>query len=114
MACRATVVRMSVLATLGVAGEATVFVSVWGRLRYIGVLDGVMIVKGEGAVLGVNWSCSIVTNGDFATQLFPNYFGQDFFYMQMTFRYLHPPSENSNMLVNKDLYYVLVLSIIGQ
>jgi len=32
--------------------------------------------RGEGAVLGVNLGCLIVTNGNFATQLFPNYFGQ--------------------------------------
>jgi len=31
----------------------------------------------EGAVLGVNLGCPIVTDGDFATQLFPNYFEQD-------------------------------------
>ena len=29
----------------------------------------------EGAVLGVNFGRPIVTNGDFATRLFPNYFG---------------------------------------
>jgi len=31
----------------------------------MGVLDGVVIVKGEGAVLGVNLGHPIVTNGDF-------------------------------------------------
>ena len=45
----------------------------------IGVLDGVLIVKGEWAVLGVNLGHSIVTNGNFATWLFPNYFGQNLF-----------------------------------
>jgi len=35
---------------------------------------GVVIVKGEVAVLGVNLGRPIVTNGDFAAQLFPNYF----------------------------------------
>jgi len=30
----------------------------------------------EGAVLGLNLGRTIVTNGDFATRLFPNYFGQ--------------------------------------
>jgi len=30
----------------------------------------------ERAVLRVNLGCFIVTNGDFATRLFPNYFGQ--------------------------------------
>jgi len=33
----------------------------------MGVVDGVVIVKGEGAVLGVNLGCPIVTNGAFAT-----------------------------------------------
>ena len=37
---------------------------------------GVVIVKGERAVLGVNWSRPIVTSGDFATWQFQNYFGQ--------------------------------------
>jgi len=37
----------------------------------------VVIVKGEGAVLGVNLGSPFVTSGDFATKLFPNYFGQD-------------------------------------
>jgi len=36
----------------------------------------VVIVEGEGAVFGVNLGHPIVTNGDFATRLFPNYFGQ--------------------------------------
>jgi len=31
----------------------------------------------ERAVLGVNLGRSIVTNGDFATRLIPDYFGQD-------------------------------------
>jgi len=43
----------------------------------MGVLDEVVIVEGEGAVLGVNLGHTIVISGDFATQLFPNYFGQD-------------------------------------
>jgi len=34
---------------------------------------GELIVKGEGAVLGVNLGHPIVTNGDFATRLFPSY-----------------------------------------
>jgi len=34
----------------------------WGRSR-IGVLDGVVIVEGEGAVFGVNVEHPIVTNG---------------------------------------------------
>jgi len=40
---------------------------------------GVVIVEKEGTVLGVNLGSQIVTNGDFATQLFPNYFEQDLF-----------------------------------
>jgi len=39
---------------------------------------GVVIVKGEGAVLGVNFGRPIVTNGD-GNVLFPNYFGEDLF-----------------------------------
>jgi len=42
--------------------------------RGMGVLDGVMIVEGEGTVLGVNLGRPILTNGDFATQLFSNYY----------------------------------------
>jgi len=34
----------------------------------------VVIVEGEGAVLGVNLGRPIVTNGAFATRLFSNYF----------------------------------------
>jgi len=41
----------------------------------------VVIVEGEGAVLGVNLGRSIVTNRDFATQLFPNYCGQDLLFL---------------------------------
>ena len=40
----------------------------------------VVIVEREGAVLGVNLGRPIVTNGDFATRFFPNYFGQHLFY----------------------------------
>ena len=47
-----------------------------GVSRGMGVLDGVVIVEGEGAVLGSNLGHPIVTNGDFATRIFPNYFGQ--------------------------------------
>jgi len=45
--------------------------------RGMGVLDGVVIIEGERAVLGVNFGHPIVTDGDSATRLFPNYFGQD-------------------------------------
>ena len=34
--------------------------------KWVGVLDGVVIVKGEETVLGVNFGRPIVTNGDFA------------------------------------------------
>ena len=40
----------------------------------MGVLDGVVIVKGEGTVLGVKLGRPIVNNGAFATRLFSNYF----------------------------------------
>jgi len=36
---------------------------------------GLLIVEGEGAVLGVNLGCPIVTNGD-GDAIFPNYFGR--------------------------------------
>jgi len=36
---------------------------------------GVVIIRGEQGVLGVNLGHPIVTNGDFAMRLFPNYFG---------------------------------------
>jgi len=38
----------------------------------------VVIVEGEGAVLGVNLGRSIVTTGD-GDALFPNYLGEDLF-----------------------------------
>jgi len=34
----------------------------------MGVLDGVVIVEGEGAVFGVNLGCLLVTSGAFATR----------------------------------------------
>jgi len=37
---------------------------------------GVVIVGGEGPVLGLNLRRPIITNEDFATRLFPNHFGQ--------------------------------------
>jgi len=45
--------------------------------RSTGVLDGGRDRRREGAVLRVNLGRLIVTNGDFATRLFPNHFGQD-------------------------------------
>ena len=42
----------------------------------MGVLDGMVMVEGEGAVLGVNSGRFIVTNGD-GDALFPNYFRED-------------------------------------
>ena len=41
--------------------------------RRMGVLDGVIIVEGERAVLGVKFGRYIVTSGD-GDALFPNYF----------------------------------------
>ena len=43
------------------------------------VLDAGGYFEGEGAVLRVNLGRPIVTSGDFATRLLPNYFGQDLF-----------------------------------
>jgi len=40
---------------------------------------GMVIVEGEGAVLGLNLGHAIVPNWDFARWLFPNYFGQYLF-----------------------------------
>jgi len=56
--------------------------------RGMGVLDGVVIVEGKGAVLRVNLGRSIVTNGDFVTPLFPKYFEQDLF--SVTAKHQHP------------------------
>ena len=42
--------------------------------REIGVLDGVVIVEGEGSVWGMKLRRPVVTNGAFATRLFSNYF----------------------------------------
>ena len=47
----------------------------WGWWMVVYILDGVVIVEGEGTVLGVNVGYPIVTSGEFATRLFPNYFG---------------------------------------
>jgi len=47
-------------------------VMVSGAGRGMGVLDGGDDRRREGAVLGVNLGRPIVTNGDFATPLFPN------------------------------------------
>ena len=46
-----------------------------------GVLDGVVIVERGWTVFMVNLGHHIVTSGDFARWLFPNYFGQDLFLM---------------------------------
>ena len=56
------------------------FGMVSGVGRGMGVLDEGRDRRREGAVLGVNLGhpC-IVINEDFATRLFPNYFGQDSF-----------------------------------
>jgi len=60
------------------------FRMVSGIGRGIGVLDGVIIVEREGAVLGVNFARPIITNGDYATRLFLNYFGQYLFFYFMS------------------------------
>jgi len=49
----------------------------WGRSRK-GVLDGIRDRQRRMGSFGVNLRHPIVTNGDFATRLLPNYFGQDF------------------------------------
>jgi len=53
----------------------------FGVVRGIGQVMGVLDFGGdrqrEGAVLGVNLGRPIVTIGDCATCLFPNYFGHD-------------------------------------
>jgi len=46
--------------------------------RGTGILDGVVIVEGEVAVLGVNVGHTVVTNGK-GDALFPDYFGKDLF-----------------------------------
>jgi len=52
--------------------------------RGMGVLDGNGDRrKGRGS-FGVNLGRSIVTNGDFATRLFPNYFGQELIFISKT------------------------------
>jgi len=43
------------------------------------VLDGGGDRRREIGSIGVNLGRPIVTNGDFATRFFPNYFGQDLF-----------------------------------
>jgi len=61
---------VSVGRSVGLSGNCTVakwlpFGMVSGFDLGMGVLDGVVIVKGEGAVLGVNMGRPIVTIGDF-------------------------------------------------
>ena len=48
----------------------------FGMVSGVGQGMGVL----DGAVLGVNMGCPIVTNGDFAKWLFPTYFGQYLFW----------------------------------
>jgi len=53
----------------------------------MGVLDGVVIIEVEGAVLGVNLGHSTVTNGNYAEYfcksdaLFANYFEEDLLFL---------------------------------
>jgi len=56
------------------------FGEVSGVGRGVGVLDGVVIVKGEGAVLVVNVRRPIITKG--MDELFRNYFGKDLLYLR--------------------------------
>jgi len=51
------------------------------RKTVVVVVVVLVIFKDKGAVLGVNLGHPIVVNGDFVTWLFPNYFGQDLFYI---------------------------------
>ena len=46
--------------------------------REMDVIHGGGNRRRKGAVLGVNLWRPIVTNGDFATRLFPNYFGRTY------------------------------------
>jgi len=56
------------------------FGMVSGVGQRMGVLDGCGYRRRKGAVLAVNFGRPIVTNGDLATRLLPNYFGQYLFY----------------------------------
>jgi len=53
-----------------------------GVSRGMGVLDGVMIVEGEWAVLGVSLGRPIVSNRDFATRLFPDTLDRTCYYIR--------------------------------
>jgi len=55
----------------------------FGMMSGVGRGMGVVIVEWEGLVFGVNLGHPIVTSGDFATRLFPNYFGQDLYCKQI-------------------------------
>ena len=55
------------------------FEMVSGVGRGMGVLDEGGYRRREGAVLRLTLGRPVVTNGDFATQLFQNYFGQYLF-----------------------------------
>jgi len=55
----------------------------WDRSR-MGVLYGFLDRRREWAVLGVNLGRPIVTNGDFVTRLFPNYFEQYLLWLWLT------------------------------
>jgi len=48
----------------GKTAEWMPFEMVSGVGRGMGVVNGVVIIEGEGAVLGVNLGCLMVTNGD--------------------------------------------------
>jgi len=71
---------------------------------------GVVIVKGEWVVLGVNLGHPIVTHWDFAMRLFPNYFGQYLFlmfssesstdYLQLMYKLFADIETNMLLLIN--------------
>jgi len=54
-----------------------------------------VIVEGEGAVLGVNLGHPIVIDEDFATQLSPNYFRQDLFFSREWWTYVNYSNKTS-------------------
>ena len=57
--------------------------------RGMGELDGDGYRRTKGAVMVLNFGRPIVTNGNFATPLFPNYFGQYLFYLQALIESVH-------------------------
>ena len=93
------------------------FGMVSGVGRGMGVLDGVAIVEGSGAVFGVNLGRPILTNGDFefAMRLFPNYtLCRTCFFSFYCFYFLVPRSRLSSLplLISRIVSYsIVVLSL---